>query len=341
MDEQAAAPRRAGAGPAGGRRDADRLQDRRHDAEQLALALQAARADLDARRRAEEAARGALQEVQAHRRALLRLEENYEGYRPAVRAVLTAARQLGGIRGTVAQLVDVPARYNTAVQVALGAATQYVIVDDERAVLRAIEYLRKRKAGRATFISLDTVRPRGWPADARRALDEPGVIGIAADLVETEPSLRPVIDYLLGRMLVVETLPEAQAIARRLQSGLRLVTLAGDLLVPGGPVTGGSAPSAGGDGLLSRRREQKELAAREQQAAAELARSADAVRAALERVQALEQTAATRQDDAHEDTLLLAEQRQRVARAEAELERLSKERAAARASGRAGPTSPR
>ncbi len=144
---------------------ADRLQDRRHDAEQLALALQAARADLDARRRAEEAARGALQEVQAHRRALLRLEENYEGYRPAVRAVLTAARQLGGIRGTVAQLVDVPARYNTAVQVALGAATQYVIVDDERAVLRAIEYLRKRKAGRATFISLDTVRPRGWPAD--------------------------------------------------------------------------------------------------------------------------------------------------------------------------------
>jgi len=310
---------------------ADRLQDRRHDAEQLALALQAARADLDARRRAEEAARGALQEVQAHRRALLRLEENYEGYRPAVRAVLTAARQLGGIRGTVAQLVDVPARYNTAVQVALGAATQYVIVDDERAVLRAIEYLRKRKAGRATFISLDTVRPRGWPADARRALDEPGVIGIAADLVETEPSLRPVIDYLLGRMLVVETLPEAQAIARRLQSGLRLVTLAGDLLVPGGPVTGGSAPSAGGDGLLSRRREQKELAAREKQAAAELARSADAVRAALERVQALEQTAATRQDDAHEDTLLLAEQRQRVARAEAELERLSKERAAARA----------
>ena len=135
-----------------------RLEGRRDDAERLALALQAAREELDGRRRAVEEARASLQETQAHRRALTRLEETHAGYRPAVRAVLSAADQLGGVRGTVAQLLEVPARFDTAVQVALGGAAQYVIVQDERAVLRAIEFLRRRRAGRATFIALDTVR---------------------------------------------------------------------------------------------------------------------------------------------------------------------------------------
>lgn len=310
---------------------AQRLQGRREDAERLALALQAAKEEWDARRRAVEAARASLQEAQAHRRALIRLEETHAGYRPAVKAVLGAAEQLGGVRGTVAQLLDVPARFDTAIQVALGGAAQYVVVDDERAVLRAIEHLRQRRAGRATFIALDTVRPRSWPADARYVLAEAGVLGVAAELVGADQVVRPIIDYLLGRILVVETLPEAQTIARRLHAGLRLVTVAGDLLVPGGPVTGGSAPSRGGDGLLSRRREQKELAAREKRAAAELARNEEMARAAAERLQALEQTAAAGQDDTQADTLALAELRQRMAQAEAERQRLTRALSDARA----------
>lgn len=330
LDEQLQAARRR---LEEARREADaaaeRLRGRQGDAERLALALQAARTELDARRRDEEAARAQLQEVQAHRRALARLEETYAGYHPAVKAVLGAAAELGGVRGTVAQLLDVPARLGAAVQAALGGAAQYIVVDNEGAVLRAIEYLRRRRAGRATFLALDTVRPRRWPSSELAALKAPGAVGVASELVDTDPEVRPVIDYLLGRILVVETLPEAQAIARTLPSGLRLVTLAGDLLVPGGPVTGGSAPSAGGDGLLSRRREQRELAAREERAAAELARRADAVRAALERVKALEQTAASSQDDVRADTLLAAERRQRVVRLEAEVERLQGQRDAA------------
>src|SRR5690606_5407356 len=284
---------------------AERLRGRQGDAERLALALQAARTELDARRRDEEAARAQLQEVQAHRRALARLEETYAGYHPAVKAVLG-----GGRAG-------------------LGGAGQHAVVDNGGAGLRASGYWRRRRAGRATFLALDTVRPRRWPSSELAALKAPGAVGVASELVDTDPEVRPVIDYLLGRILVVETLPEAQAIARTLPSGLRLVTLAGDLLVPGGPVTGGSAPSAGGDGLLSRRREQRELAAREERAAAELARRVNAVRAALERVKALEQTAASSQDDVRADTLLAAERRQRVVRLEAEVERLQGQRDAA------------
>lgn len=297
------------------------VQGRRDEAQRLALMLQAARSELDQRRRALEAARTAVQEAQAHRRALLRLEEEHVGYRPAVRAVLGAAAQLGGIRGTVAQLLDVPARYETAIQAALGAAAQNIVVDDEKAVQRAIEFLRARRAGRATFMALDTVRPRPWPDDARHVLRRPGVVGVAAELVETEAAVRPVVDYLLGRILVVATLPEAQAIARQLHSGLRIVTLTGEMLVPGGPVTGGSDPSQETDGLVSRRRELREWEAKERQAAAQLSRCQDALRAASEQVEALEQTAAASQDDAQRDALRLAELRQRVAQAEADVAR--------------------
>src|SRR5690606_22859305 len=226
--------------------------------------------------------------------------------------------ELGGIRGPVAQLLDVPAEYGNAIQAALGPAGQYIVVDDERAVQRAIEFLRKQRAGRATFMALDAVRPRPRPEEARALLQTAGVLGVAADLVQFDPSVRPVVEYLLGRILVVASLPEAQALARRLPASLRLVTLTGELLVPGGPVTGGAEPGHEGDGLLARRRELKEWQAKERRAAEELARCQEALHAAAQQVEALEQTAAASQDDVQQEALLLAERRQRAAQAEAD-----------------------
>ncbi len=303
---------------------AARLHEHKSRAEAAQAALAGLRQALTEARRSVDQIRAQLSEVRATRQALERLEESHAGYQPAVKAVLGAAPPLPGLVGTVAQLLVVPARVETAIHVALGASLQYLVMADEQAVQRAIDFLKARRAGRATFLALETLRGRPWPAEHADVLRTPGVVGRAAELVDHDPAVRIVADHLLGRTLVVEALPRALELARRLSAGVRLVTLAGELVVPGGPVTGGSASTDGGGGLLARRRELRDLAERARKLQGQLAEAEQAALAVAAQVEAIEEQLAAARAAAQEEEVALARQRQLQQSLAKDLERLEK-----------------
>lgn len=200
-----------------------------------------------------------------NRLAVLReWQQAYEGYSQAVKAVLAARRQLwpddNGLVGVVAELLKVPPELETAIEAALGGALQYIVTRAESDAQRAIAYLKASGAGRATFLPLEAIQPRKLPVD-RSVLNWAGVVGVGAELVEAPKDCAAILPYLLGDLLVVTKLDLALSIARRLGYRVRIVTLEGDLLHPGGSLTGGSSKGRSGR-LLSRLREIGELAAK-------------------------------------------------------------------------------
>lgn len=190
--------------------------------------------------------------------ALQRIQESGAGLYAGVREVLSAARasKLQGIEGTVAELIALPARYETAIEVALGAHLQDIVVRAWADAESAIGHLKKARAGRATFQPLDTVRV-GQSSKPRELDGLPGVHGIAASLVSVAPEHRVVAEALLGRTVVVDDLPAARSTLRTLPGGWTTVTLAGEIARSGGSVTGGSAMRE--NGMLTRERELREL----------------------------------------------------------------------------------
>jgi chromosome segregation protein len=190
---------------------------------------------------------------------LQRLQDSGAGLFAGVRAVLQAARdqKLRGVRGTVAELIIVPARFDTAIEVVLGGHLQDLVVEHWADAEAAISFLKREKAGRATFQPLDTVKGtqhRGLSPDVERM---PGVCGRAADLIDAPADVRPVVMALLGRTLVVEDLPTTRAVLVRLPNGWSVVTLGGEIARTGGSVTGGAAVRE--TGVLGRERELREL----------------------------------------------------------------------------------
>jgi chromosome segregation protein len=165
------------------------------------------------------------------------------------------ATSLTGVLGTVAQLIRVPSKYEAALEVALGGHVQDLVVESWADAETAIAYLRTEKKGRATFLPLDTVR-------LPQRLDLPeegGLEGIGADLVRAEERLRPVIEMLLGRTVVVQDLPSARQIFDRLRGNFQIVTLAGELLGSSGALTGGDSRKIGHGQVLGREREWRRL----------------------------------------------------------------------------------
>lgn len=222
-------------------------------------------AELERAATAEHAAREAVARVErrlgetaARLEGLRRLQESGAGLFAGVRETLGAARagKLRGIRGTVAELIDVPARYDTAIEVALGTHLQDVVVDGWADAETAIAHLKKTNAGRATFQPLDTVRA-GRGGAPREALTLSGVHGLASDLVMAAPDFGVVISALLGRTIVVEDLPTSRATLAHLPPGWSAVTLTGEIARTGGSVTGGSAVRE--SGILGRERELRDL----------------------------------------------------------------------------------
>ncbi|KKM11875.1 hypothetical protein SY88_06760 [Clostridiales bacterium PH28_bin88] len=205
------------------------------------------------------------EQLQAARSRFLVLEEmerEKEGYFHGVRAVLRAKAQghpaCVGVCGVVADVVEVPAKLETAVEVALGAAVQDVITETDDAARRAIQYLKESGTGRATFLPLSVLRPRELPGAARNVLKAPGVIGVAADLVQAAERYMPAVRFLLGGILVVEDIRTAVQLARQTGYTVKMVTLDGDVINPGGSLTGGTYRKKGTN-LLGRNREIKEL----------------------------------------------------------------------------------
>ena len=179
--------------------------------------------------------------------------QSYEGFGNAAKAVLTANEPWkGGICGAVAELIEVPKEYLTAAEAALGGAQQNIVTRDTEAAKGAIEYLKRRKAGRATFLPLSTLTARGGQDEAARRL--PGVIGYMNEVIGAAEEYRKVVDFLLSRTLLVDTMDHALAAAKKQGYRVRIVTLTGELLNPGGSISGGSLRSSE-TGFLNRREE--------------------------------------------------------------------------------------
>ncbi|BDG60607.1 chromosome segregation protein SMC [Caldinitratiruptor microaerophilus] len=216
----------------------------------------------------------------ASRLALLEeLRAGFEGFGRGTRTVLRGREEgkpwARGVVGAVAELVRADAAYERALEVALGGAVNDVVVESERVARACIEELKRSGGGRATFLPLDLVRPSGLSAAERAQLAAvPGFVGVAADLCRFDERVAPAIRHLLGRVAVARDLEAAIAMGRRTDLRLRIVTLDGELVSPGGAITGGAETGRGG-GLLARERERAELAA-ERQALEQAIRQASA-----------------------------------------------------------------
>jgi len=245
--------------------EADSRVSRAKAALEEARAQQEAAAERATRARADESS------ARAAYASLSALQRDYEGYGRAVRALLTSDEwRRAGLLGAVGELVRAPREYERAIEAALGPAVQNIIASTSSAAEKAISFLKAGRAGRATFLPLDILRPspipsREIPPAAR------GVIGLASELAESEPQYRKAVDYLLGRVLVVQDLRCGVALIR---SGvrLRMVTPDGDQISAGGAMTGGEAADRQG-GLLARARRLEELQEQLDRARLELAKA--------------------------------------------------------------------
>lgn len=188
--------------------------------------------------------------------ALSNITERYEGYGGAVKAVMENKDSEKGIIGVVADIIKVEPKYETAIETALGGNIQNIVTADEKTAKKMIEYLKFHKAGRATFLPLTSLEN---PQEFKNpeSINEKGVVGIADELVDIDAKYKNVAKAMLGRILVVDTVDHALLIAKKYDYGIRMVTLEGELLVPGGAISGGTFKN--NSNLLSRRREMDEL----------------------------------------------------------------------------------
>ena len=188
--------------------------------------------------------------------SLMNLTERYEGYGNSIKKVMERKPQMPGIIGVVADIIKVERIYETAIETALGGSIQNIVTDDEATAKNLIGYLKQNKFGRATFLPLTNLSS-GNGMNNEKVLKEQGVLGVASSLVEADKKFNALIDYLLGRILVVDDIDHATAIAKKYNYTLRIVTLEGELLTPGGSISGGAYKNA--SNLLGRRREIEEM----------------------------------------------------------------------------------
>ena len=188
--------------------------------------------------------------------SLRNITERYDGYGNSIRRVMEQKDHVPGIRGVVADIIHVEKNYEIAIETALGGSIQNIVTDNEQTAKQMIEFLKKNRYGRATFLPLNSISSRG-EFNQRGALNEPGAIGLASGLVTAEKEYDGLIGYLLGRVLVVDHIDHAIAIARKYRHSIRMVTLEGESLSPGGSMTGGAFKN--NSNLLGRRREIEEL----------------------------------------------------------------------------------
>ena len=188
--------------------------------------------------------------------SLRNITERYDGYGNSIRRVMEQKERVPGIQGVVADLIHVNKDYEIAIETALGGSIQNIVTDNEQTAKTLIEFLKKNRYGRATFLPMSSISPRG-EFSPREALREPGVVGIASELVTTAPQYQQITKFLLGRVLVVDNIDHAIAIGRKYRHSLRMVTTEGESLSPGGSMTGGAFKN--NSNLLGRRREIEEL----------------------------------------------------------------------------------
>ena len=196
-------------------------------------------------------------------RTLREMEQNLEGYNKSVKQVLQACRELPefgkGIYGALAQLIKAERKYETAIEMILGGALQNIVTQNEEAAKNAIEYLKLNKLGRATFLPISSVNGKSFDSSTLGKITRSeGYCGVASNLLTYNPEYKGIIESLLGKAVVVDSLENAIKLARSFGYSFRIVTLEGDIINTGGSMTGGSLENRG-PGILSRSREIEEL----------------------------------------------------------------------------------
>ncbi len=195
--------------------------------------------------------------VKSKLEALRNITERYDGYGNSIKRVMEQKDTNPGIIGVVADIIQVRKEYEIAVETALGGSIQNIVTDNENTAKRLIQFLKKNRFGRATFLPLTTIGGKNNEFTNKDALNETGVIGLAKDLVKVHDKYSSVTNHLLGRILVVDTIDNAIAVNRKYNQSLRIVTKEGELLTPGGAMTGGAFKNS--SNLLGRKRELDEL----------------------------------------------------------------------------------
>ncbi len=202
-----------------------------------------------------------LEKLRSKQEMLEELKEDFSGYFQGVREVLKAREEarLEGIEGAVLEVIDIPSRLLTAIETSLGAQAQHVIVKDESKGRQAIQWLKKNNKGRATFLPLSTIQPRFVPDQAvEKAADQQGFVGVASDLISFNEDYAPAVKHLLGHIVIAESLEHANVIAGVLNRKFRVVTIEGDVVNPGGSMSGG-AQKKSNQSLFTREKELQEL----------------------------------------------------------------------------------
>ncbi|MDE7477302.1 MAG: chromosome segregation protein SMC, partial [Lachnospiraceae bacterium] len=199
---------------------------------------------------------GAYQRYKSQFDTISNLTERYEGYGNSIQKIMEQREQNKGIIGVVADIIKVDKEYETAIETALGGSIQNIVTEDEETAKQMIEFLKKNRFGRATFLPLTSIKK---PQEFRMldTLKEEGVIGLADTLVKTDAKYKNVAKTMLGRIVVIDNVDNAVKIAKKYNYSVRMVTLEGELLVPGGAISGGAFKN--NSNLLGRRREIEDL----------------------------------------------------------------------------------
>lgn len=187
------------------------------------------------------------EEIERKRSRLSILEEmdkNYEGYSGTVRNLLKLSENIPSFKeniiGVVGELLEVENTYSTAIEVALGSSIQNIVIKSSERVAEIIERLKQKDLGRATFLPLDLIRGRGLSQQESNILTEKGVIGVAAKLIKYNDNLEEIFNFLLGRVIIVDTIENAVRLSKKYNQAYKIVTLEGEVINPGGAITGGS-----------------------------------------------------------------------------------------------------
>ncbi|MFM0587065.1 chromosome segregation protein SMC [Streptococcus suis] len=224
------------------------LEEADHVLRQLLESYQTKKSELDQTQTAYQAEQGRLFDLldqlkgkQARQSSLEAILKNHSNFYAGVKAVLQAAPSLGGIIGAVSEQLTFDTRYQTALEIALGGASQNVIVEDEATAKRAIAFLKEKRQGRATFLPLTTIKPRQLSGQQVSLLESSeGFLGLASDLVTYQPNLDAIFQNLLGTIAIFDTIDHANKAARATKFQVRMVTMDGAEIRPGGAFAGGS-----------------------------------------------------------------------------------------------------
>lgn len=273
------------------------------------------------------------QRAKARYETLQELKDDYAGFYSGVRAVLKHKAALPGVIGAVAELLAVPAKYQQAFDIALGGNLQAVVTDSEEAAKQAITYLKQTRAGRATFLPTSVIKPRLLPPAIKATVAHaPGFVGIGAELVRYRENVAPVMENLLGSLLVAETLDAGIKLANLTHHRYRIVTLDGDILNPGGALTGGQVKKQGVS-PLARTQEVTQLHAQLREMTAALTKQQSQVAALQTALSAAQAEATTKAQAASQDEADLRAQKVQLEAQQTSLTQLKRQREALKLAG--------